>query len=90
MGATDPTFDYRDLRPVGRSSDDRRKEPRREGERRLHYAEQILLSQACSYVDLLLDQDVPDDDDRLLDKVVALTNAVETFREAADAVNRRE
>lgn len=84
-----PVIDFRDLRPVGRSSDDRRVAPRREGERALHYAEQILLSQACAYVDLLLDPAVDDGDEALLNSVADLARAVLSFREAADKVNHR-
>lgn len=84
-----PVIDFRDLRPKGRGEGDRRVEPRRAGERELHYAEQILLSQACRYVDLLLDPAVDDGDETLLNSVADLARAVVTFRTAADKVNRR-
>lgn len=76
------TIDYRDLRPKGRGPD-RRTEHRRQEDRNLHYAREILCVTACITVDKMLAEATTDDES--LEALLSLARAVQTYRECADA-----
>lgn len=76
------TIDYRDLRPKGRGPD-RRHEHRRQEDRNLHYAREILCVTAGICVDRMLAPETTDDES--FEALLSLARAVQTYRECADA-----
>lgn len=76
------TIDHRDLRPKGRGPD-RRTEHRRQEDRNLHYAREILCVTAGMYVDRMLAEDVSDEE--ATETLLSLARAVETYRTCSDA-----